>query len=38
LISARRAELYGDPIQSVDALETYTNATCANLFRLTASR
>src|SRR5205807_343340 len=36
LISARRADLYGDPIQSVDALETYTKTTCANLFRLAA--
>jgi phytoene synthase len=36
LISARGHDLYGDPIQSVEALEAYTNATCANLFRLAA--
>jgi phytoene synthase len=36
LIVARGHDLYGDPIQSIDALETYTNATCANLFHLAA--
>ncbi|MGH6841017.1 MAG: phytoene/squalene synthase family protein [Methylocella sp.] len=36
LISARRADLYGDPVQSVEALEAYTEATCSNLFRLAA--
>jgi 15-cis-phytoene synthase len=36
LISARRADLYGDPVPSVAALEAYTEATCANLFRLAA--
>jgi 15-cis-phytoene synthase len=36
LISARGRDLYGDPMQSVAALEAYTKATCANLFRLAA--
>jgi 15-cis-phytoene synthase len=36
LIVARGHDLYDDPIQSIDALETYTQATCANLFRLAA--
>jgi 15-cis-phytoene synthase len=36
LIDARMRELYGDPIQSIEALEAYTKATCANLFRLAA--
>ncbi|MGH6794002.1 MAG: phytoene/squalene synthase family protein [Methylocella sp.] len=36
LISARAAGLYGDPVQSVAALETYTEATCSNLLRLAA--
>jgi phytoene synthase len=36
LISARAAGLYGDTMQSVEALEAYTKATCANLFRLAA--
>jgi 15-cis-phytoene synthase len=36
LIAARGRDLYGDPIQSVEALEAYTKATCANLLRLAA--
>jgi phytoene synthase len=36
LIVARARDLYGDPIQSIDALETYTQATCSNLLRLAA--
>ncbi|MGH6800152.1 MAG: phytoene/squalene synthase family protein [Methylocella sp.] len=36
LISARAADLYGDPVQSVEALESYTKATCSNLFRIAA--
>jgi phytoene synthase len=36
LISARTTKLYGDPVQSVAALEAYTEATCSNLLRLTA--
>ncbi|MGH6844485.1 MAG: phytoene/squalene synthase family protein [Methylocella sp.] len=36
LISARAAELYGDPVQSVAALESFTEATCSNLLRLAA--
>jgi 15-cis-phytoene synthase len=36
LISARAADLYGEPVQSVEALESYANATCANLLRLAA--
>ena len=36
LISARERDLYGDPVESVGALESYTEATCANLFRLAA--
>lgn len=34
LIDARLRDLYGDPMESVGALESYTEATCANLFRL----
>jgi 15-cis-phytoene synthase len=34
LIDARMRELYGDPIQSIEALEAYTKATSATLFRL----
>jgi phytoene synthase len=34
LISARERDLYGDPMESAGALESYTEATCANLFRL----
>jgi phytoene synthase len=36
LISARGHDLYGDPMQSVEALEAYTNATSSNLLRLAA--
>ncbi|MGQ0445376.1 MAG: phytoene/squalene synthase family protein [Beijerinckiaceae bacterium] len=36
LISARAADLYGDPVQSVEALGAYTEATCSNLFWLAA--
>ena len=36
LISARGRDLYGDPIESVNALEAYTQATCSNLLRLAA--
>jgi 15-cis-phytoene synthase len=36
LISARGRDLYGDPMQSLEALEDYTEATSANLFRLAA--
>ncbi len=36
LISARATKLYGDPVQSVAALESYTEATCSNLFRVAA--
>ncbi len=36
LISARAADLYGDLVQSVAALEFYTKATCSNLFRIAA--
>jgi 15-cis-phytoene synthase len=36
LIVARGHDLYGDPMQSVEALESYANATCSNLFRLAA--
>jgi hypothetical protein len=36
LISARAAGLYGDTIESINALEAYTEATCANLLRLAA--
>ncbi|MGH6829982.1 MAG: phytoene/squalene synthase family protein, partial [Methylocella sp.] len=36
LISARAADLYGEPVPSVEALEAYTEATCANLFRIAA--
>lgn len=34
LISARVHDLYGEPAQSVAALEAYTEATSSNLFRL----
>jgi 15-cis-phytoene synthase len=36
LIAARGRDLYGDPMQSVEALEEYTKATSASLFRLAA--
>jgi phytoene synthase len=36
LISARGHDLYGDTIESIEALEAYTKATCANLFCLAA--
>jgi phytoene synthase len=36
LISARARGLYGDAIESVSALEAYTQATCSNLLRLAA--
>jgi 15-cis-phytoene synthase len=36
LIVARAAGLYDEPMESVEALESYTKATCANLFRLAA--
>ncbi|MGH6839727.1 MAG: phytoene/squalene synthase family protein [Methylocella sp.] len=36
LIAARAADLYGDPVQSIAALESYTEATCSNLFQLAA--
>jgi phytoene synthase len=36
LISARAADLYGDPVQSVAALESYAEATCSTLFRIAA--
>ncbi|MGI8567841.1 MAG: phytoene/squalene synthase family protein [Methylocella sp.] len=36
LNSARAADLYGDPVQSVAALESYTKATCSNLFHIAA--
>jgi phytoene synthase len=36
LISARAAGLYGEPMDSVAALEAYTEATCSNLLRLAA--
>jgi 15-cis-phytoene synthase len=36
LISARAAGLYGDTIESINALEAYTGATCSNLLRLAA--
>jgi 15-cis-phytoene synthase len=36
LISARAAGLYGEPVDSVAALEAYTEATCSNLLRLAA--
>ncbi len=36
LISARAHDLYRDPMQSAEALEAYTEATSANLFRLAA--
>ena len=34
LIGARLADLYGDPMVSAAALESYTEATCASLFCL----
>lgn len=34
LIEARLRDLYGDPVESAEALESYTAATSANLFRL----
>jgi 15-cis-phytoene synthase len=34
LIDARLRDLYGDPMESADALKSYTESTCANLFRL----
>jgi phytoene synthase len=34
LIQARLRDIYGDRLETVSALETYTEATCANLFRL----
>jgi 15-cis-phytoene synthase len=36
LISARGRDLYGEPMDSVAALESYTKATCSNLLRLAA--
>ena len=36
LIVARTADLYGEPMQSVAALESYTKATCSNLFCIAA--
>jgi 15-cis-phytoene synthase len=36
LISARGRDLYGEPMDSVAALEAYTKATCSNLLRLAA--
>jgi 15-cis-phytoene synthase len=36
LISARGHDLYGEPIESINALEAYTEAICANLLRLAA--
>ncbi len=36
LIDARLRDLYGDPVDSSGTLESYTEATCANLFRLAA--
>jgi len=36
LIVARGHDLYGEPMQSVEALEVYTTATCSNLLRLAA--
>ncbi|MDQ6869721.1 MAG: phytoene/squalene synthase family protein [Pseudomonadota bacterium] len=35
-ISARGRDLYGEPMDSVVALESYTKATCSNLLRLAA--
>ena len=35
-IAARAAGLYGEPMDSVAALESYTEATCSNLLRLAA--
>jgi len=36
LIVARGQDLYGDAIESVNALEAYASATCSNLLRLAA--
>ena len=36
LISARGHDLYGEPIESIGALDSYTEATCSNLLRLAA--
>jgi phytoene synthase len=36
LISARGRDLYGDMIESINALEAYTEATCSILLRLAA--
>jgi 15-cis-phytoene synthase len=36
LIAARAVDLYGDAVQSIAALEAYTEATCSNLLRLAA--
>jgi phytoene synthase len=36
LISARGHDLYGEPMDSIAALEAYTEATCSNLLRLAA--
>ncbi len=36
LISARGRDLYGEPIESINALEAYTEATCSNFLRLAA--
>ncbi|MGH6863023.1 MAG: phytoene/squalene synthase family protein [Methylocella sp.] len=36
LIVARGRDLYGDPMNSVAALESYAEATCSNLLRLAA--
>jgi phytoene synthase len=36
LISARGHDLYGDMIETINALEVYTEATCSNLLRLAA--
>jgi 15-cis-phytoene synthase len=34
LIQARLRDIYGDRLETVSALESYTEVTCANLFRL----
>ncbi|HUI20963.1 MAG TPA: phytoene/squalene synthase family protein [Methylocella sp.] len=34
LIDARLGDLYDDPMDSTNALESYTDATCSSLFRL----
>jgi phytoene synthase len=36
LIVARARDLYGEPMDSLAALESYTKATCSNLLRLAA--